>query len=111
MRSGFGLSLGSSAAKGAVAGATIDLLTGFTSLGMATFIGGAIGTGIDGANRLKQYIKAQSDDDETTQVATESLCFLARRACLLGQDLAKRGHAAVQPLTSQTDLASPLIHD
>lgn len=103
-----GVRLGSSAAKGAAAGATIDLVTGFTSLGMATLIGGVIGTGIDGANRLKKYIEEKVDDNAATQVAMESLCFLARRACLLVQDLAGRGHAAVHPVITHKELGVQL---
>ena len=30
----------------------------------------------------------------------DSLCFLARRACLLVHDLVRRGHAAMQPVAS-----------
>ena len=45
---------------------------------------------------------------ETTQVAMESLCFLTRRACLLVRDLARRGHAAIQPITPHKQLAEPL---
>jgi len=103
-----GLSLGSSAVKGAAAGAAIDLVTGFTSLGLATLIGGAIGAGIDGAGRLKQYFTMNSDNTETTQAAMQSLCFLARRACLLVRDLASRGHAATQPVVSSKELTEPL---
>lgn len=103
-----GLSLGSSAVKGAAAGAAVDLFTGFTSLGVATLIGGAIGAGIDGAGRLKNYFTTSADRTETTQVAMESLCFLARRACLLVRDLACRGHAATQPVVSPGELADPL---
>ena len=103
-----GLSLGSSAAKGAAAGAAVDLLTGFTSLGLATLIGGAIGAGIDGANRLKQFVTTSQDASSATQVAMESLCFLARRACLLVRDLSCRGHAAMQPLASPEELTAAL---
>ena len=103
-----GLSLGSSAAKGAAAGAAIDLVTGFTSLGLATLIGGVIGAGIDGAGRLKRYFTMNPDKTETTQAAMQSLCFLARRACLLVRDLASRGHAATQPVVSRKELADPL---
>ena len=108
---GLGLSLGGSAAKGAAAGAAVDLVTGFTSLGLATLIGGAIGAGIDGANRIRQYFNSQPDATETTQVAMESLSYLARRACLLVRDLASRGHAAVQPLLSQKNLADHLLNE
>ncbi|MBF8270740.1 MAG: hypothetical protein HW386_2449 [Gammaproteobacteria bacterium] len=106
-----GLSLGSSAAKGAAAGAAVDLVTGFTSLGLATIIGGAIGAGIDGVNRIRQYFTSRPDAIETTQVAMESLSYLARRACLLVRDLASRGHAAVQPLLSQKNLADRLLNE
>ena len=106
-----GLSLGSSAVKGAAAGAAIDLVTGFTSLGLATLIGGVIGAGIDGAGRIKEYFKTSENSTDTTQVAVESLCFLARRACLLVRDLACRGHAATQPLVSHNELANPLLEE
>ena len=106
--SGLGLSLGSSAVKGAAAGAAIDLVTGFTSLGLATLVGGVIGAGIDGADRLKEYFTTSGDRTETTQADMESLIFLARRACLLVRDLACRGHAATQPVGSHKELADPL---
>lgn len=105
---GLGLSLSGSALKGATAGAAVDLVTGFTSLGLATVIGGVIGAGIDGVGRIKQYITGKEGRVDTTQVAVESLGFLARRACLLVRDLIRRGHAAVQPVVSHAELADRL---
>ena len=103
-----GISLGSSAAKGAAAGAAIDLVTGFTSLGAATLIGGIIGSGIDTVNRLKKFMDSGDSEKETALVSIESLCYLSRRACLLVRYLCARGHAAVHPLSLQQDLKKPL---
>lgn len=95
-----GLGLGGSAAKGAAAGAAVDLLTGFTSLGTATLVGGAIGAVLDGANRLRRYFGSRDEDRLAMQLDAATLRFLARRACLLVRNLARRGHAAMQPEVS-----------
>lgn len=101
-----GLGLGGAAAKGAAAGAAIDLVTGFTSLGTATLVGGAVGALLDGANRVRRFFGSRHEDQHATQLDAATLRFLARRACLLARHLAYRGHAAMQPLT--TDWSEPL---
>ncbi len=93
-----GLSLAGSAAKGAVVGAGIDLMTGFTSLGTATLIGGAVGAGIDAATRAGRELRDRFTGERYERVATATLTLLARRACVLVRDLQRRGHAAMRPL-------------
>jgi GTPase Era involved in 16S rRNA processing len=106
-----GLSLGGSAAKGAAAGAAVDLVTGVTTLGMATLIGGVIGAGINGANRIRNYLRYRPGAGASAQVGLEGLCHLARRACLLVRDLARRGHAAVRPVATVNPIAVRLIEE
>jgi hypothetical protein len=101
-----GLGLGGAAAKGAAAGAAIDLVTGYTSLGAATLLGGAIGALLDGANRVRRYLGSRDEDQRATQLDAATLRFLARRACLLVRHLAYRGHAAMQPVSA--DWSEPL---
>jgi len=105
---GLGLSLGSSAAKGAAAGVAVDLMTGFTSLGAATAIGGAIGAGLDGLNRLRRFAGAPAEQSRLSLVPLETLVFLARRACRLTTLLARRGHAATEALAPPADLSERL---
>lgn len=103
-----GLSLAGSAAKGAVVGAGIDLMTGFTTLGTASLIGGAVGAGLDAASRAGRELRERLAGERHERVAASTLMLLARRACLLARDLARRGHAAVRPLTGPATLATPL---
>jgi len=102
-----GLGVGGAAVTGAAAGATIDLVTGFTSLGLASAIGGAVGAGIDGLDRLRRYALTRGGAGRR-EVGEATLKFLARRACRLVGDLAQRGHAAVTPLEAATDLTVPI---
>ncbi len=103
-----GLGLGSAAAKGAAAGAALDLMTGFTSLGAATVIGGAVGVAIDAGRRLQRYVEREPDDTTTTRISDDTLLFLARRACRLVAELLQRGHAATRPIDALPDLGTPL---
>lgn len=101
-----GISLGTSAAKGAAAGAVIDALTAFHSLGAATLIGGALGAGVDAVSRLARHLRDGGVDYAQIDEATG--LFMARRAVQLVRDLRKRGHAATTPLAARTQLATPL---
>lgn len=103
-----GLGLGTSAAKGAAAGAVVDALTAFHSLGAATLIGGALGAGLDVASRLGRHARERWRGERYEQLDEAAARFIARRAVLLVQDLACRGHAAMTPLAARTELAKPL---
>lgn len=101
-----GISLGTSAAKGAAAGAVIDALTAFHSLGAATLIGGALGVGVDAMSRLARHLREGGVDYAQIDEATG--LFIARRAVQLVRDLRRRGHAATSPLAARTQLSTPL---
>jgi len=103
-----GLGLGTSAAKGAAAGAVVDALTAFHSLGAATLIGGALGAGLDAASRLGRHARERWRGERHEQLDEAAARFIARRAVLLVQDLACRGHAAMTPLAARTELGKPL---
>ncbi|HMM78215.1 MAG TPA: GTPase/DUF3482 domain-containing protein [Gammaproteobacteria bacterium] len=101
-----GFSLGTSAAKGAAAGALVDALTAFHSLGAATAIGGALGAGVDAVSRLVRRLREGGVDYAQIDAATAR--FIARRAVLLVRELSRRGHAAQTPLAARAELAAPL---
>lgn len=90
----FGLNAGTTALKGAAAGAGIDLMVGGMSLGAATLLGAALGAGWATARRYQQELTAALrghrwlcvDDD------TVSLLYLRQRRLL--HTLTQRGHAA-----------------
>ena len=101
-----GIGLSTSAAKGAAAGAVIDALTAFHSLGAATLIGGALGAGLDAATRLARHLREGGID--YAQIDAATALFIARRAVQLVRDLERRGHAAQTPLAARTQLSTPL---
>ncbi len=104
----FGLNAGATALKGAAAGAGIDLMVGGMSLGAATMLGAALGTGWAAARRYQQELKAALrghrwlcvDDD------TVSLLFLRNRKLL--HSLTQRGHAAQDKLQVMNDIQKTL---
>lgn len=103
-----GLALGGSAARGAAAGAVVDALTAFHSLGTATLVGGAVGAGLDAATRLGRLARERWRGVRFERLDEPSAVFIARRAVLLVQDLLRRGHAATVPLAARSRLAQPL---
>lgn len=103
-----GLSLGTSAAKGAAAGAVVDALTAFHSLGAATLIGGAIGAGLDAASRVGRHLQDRLGAERYEQIDEATALFIARRAVMLVHDLTRRGHAAQSPVAARTQLATAL---
>ncbi len=91
----YGLDIGSSALKGAAAGAGIDLMVGGLSLGAASLLGALAGTGWSTFRRYGKEIQAKikgtswlCSDDNTLQI----LYF--RQQQLLNK-LMHRGHAAL----------------
>jgi len=103
-----GLSLGTSAAKGVAAGAVVDALTAFHSLGAATLIGGVLGAGLDAATRLGRHVQDRLGGERFEQIDEATALFIARRAVMLVHDLTRRGHAAQTPVAARTQLATAL---
>ncbi len=99
----YGLDLGSAAAKGAAAGAGIDLMVGGMSLGAASALGALAGAGWSTFKRYGDEIKA-TVKGTTWQCADEStLRVLYLRQKHLLKKLMHRGHAAQD--TVQVDQA------
>lgn len=102
----YGLDIGSSALKGAAAGAGIDLMVGGLSLGAASLLGALAGTGWSTFRRYGKEIQAKiqgtswlCSDDNTLQI------LYLRQQQLLNK-LMHRGHAAVH--VEQVDSPSAL---
>ncbi|CAM5205443.1 G domain-containing protein OS=Castellaniella defragrans OX=75697 GN=HNR28_002181 PE=4 SV=1 [Castellaniella defragrans] len=94
----FGIQVGKGLATGAMAGATIDVLTGGLSLGAAALIGAAIGGTWQGANRWgKRFMNRMAGHTEIT-VDDAVLHLLSLRQLALIRALESRGHAAMQPI-------------
>lgn len=91
----YGLDVGSSALKGAAAGAGIDLMVGGLSLGAASALGAIAGAGWSTARRYGQEIKAMMDGTEWLCVDENTLSVLYLRQRQLLEKLMHRGHAAV----------------
>lgn len=99
----YGLDVGSAAAKGAAAGAGIDLVVGGMSLGAATALGAIAGAGWSTFKRYGDEIKA-SVKGAKWQCADEiTLKVLYLRQKQLLKKLMHRGHAAQE--TVQVDKA------
>jgi len=94
----FGIQVGKGLATGAMAGATIDVLTGGLSLGAAALIGAAIGGTWQGANRWgKRLMNRMAGHTEIT-VDDAVLQLLGLRQLALVRALESRGHAAMRPI-------------
>ena len=103
-----GLELALAAAKGAAYGVVIDIATLGHTLGLGALLGGVIGAGVDAATRFNGQLRDAWTGQRYAQLAPTAALFLARRACVLAGDLARRGHAAVSPLAARTALARAL---
>lgn len=95
----FSLNAGSSALKGAAAGAGLDLMTGGLSLGVATLLGAALGAGYSTAKRYGKDISARllKNDWACADDLTVELVYL--RGQYLLRHLLHRGHASQHTLT------------
>ncbi len=103
-----GLGLGLAAAKGAAFGVVVDLATLGHTLGLGALLGGVLGAGVDAVARFNGQWRDTWAGRRYTHLAPAVALFLARRACVLAGDLARRGHAAVSPLAAHTALAQAL---
>ncbi len=99
----YGLDVGSAAAKGAAAGAGIDLMVGGMSLGAASALGALAGAGWSTFKRYGDEIKATVKGAKWQCADEVTLQILYLRQKLLLKKLMHRGHAAQE--TVQVDKA------
>lgn len=90
----YGLDVGSAAAKGAAAGAGIDLMVGGLSLGAASALGALAGAGWSTFKRYGDEIKASVRGTQWLCVDENTLQVLYLRQKKLLEKLMHRGHAA-----------------
>ncbi|WP_256250619.1 GTPase/DUF3482 domain-containing protein [Nitrosomonas sp. Nm51] len=90
----YGLDVGSAAAKGAAAGAGIDLMVGGLSLGAASALGALAGAGWSTFKRYGDEIKASVRGTQWLCVDDATLQVLYLRQKQLLEKLMHRGHAA-----------------
>ncbi len=100
-----GLSLGKGAVVGAMAGAAVDLLSAGLTLGTGTLIGAGAGSLWQGVGRWGSSLKAQMRGHVRWRVTVEVLKVLAVRNLQLIHALERRGHAAEQPIVSQSPVS------
>src|SRR5690625_2037317 len=93
-----GIELSKGVAAGAVAGLTIDALTGGLSLGAAPVIGATTGGLWQGARKFGRQLLGQARGYQDLVVDTPVLCLLALRQLHLLNALCHRGHAAINPI-------------
>ncbi|MEY3122526.1 MAG: hypothetical protein RI993_1351 [Pseudomonadota bacterium] len=91
----YGLDMGSSALKGAAAGAGIDLMVGGLSLGAASLLGALAGTGWSTFRRYGKEIQAKIQGTSWLCVDDNTLQILYLRQWQLLNKLMHRGHAAM----------------
>lgn len=94
----YGLDLGSAAAKGAAAGAGIDLMVGGMSLGAASALGAIAGAGWSTFKRYGDEIKATVKGTQWQCADETTLQVLYLRQKHLLKKLMHRGHAAQDTL-------------
>ena len=103
----YGLDVGSAAAKGAAAGAGIDLMVGGLSLGAASALGALAGAGWSTFRRYGDEIKAKLQGAKWLCVDENTLQILYLRQKQLLEKIMHRGHAANVALqiddTTKTD--------
>ncbi|MBV6272689.1 GTPase/DUF3482 domain-containing protein [Alcaligenaceae bacterium CGII-47] len=98
----FGIQLGKGMATGAVAGATIDAMTGGLSLGAATLIGAAAGGLWQGTNQWGKRLMGRLAGHLEITIDDPVLDLLALRQLALIRALEQRGHAALTPIDPGT---------
>ncbi|MDT8363220.1 MAG: DUF3482 domain-containing protein [Nitrosomonas sp.] len=104
----YGLDVGSSALKGAAAGAGIDLMVGGLSLGAASLLGALAGTGWSTFRRYGKEIQAKIQGTSWLCADENTLQILYRRQQQLLNKLMHRGHAATH--VEQVDSSSAPEH-
>jgi hypothetical protein len=103
----FGIQIGKGLATGAMAGATIDVLTGGLSLGAAALIGAAIGGTWQGANQWGKRLMSRLAGFTEMTVDDPVLNLLGLRQLALVRALELRGHAAMRPIEGDLTPAAP----
>jgi len=98
----YGLDIGSAAAKGAAAGAGIDLMVGGLSLGAASALGALAGAGWSTFRRYGDEIKAKLQGAKWLCVDDNTLQVLYLRQKQLLEKLMHRGHAAYDAVKVDT---------
>lgn len=98
----YGLDIGSNAAKGAAAGAGIDLMVGGLSLGAASALGAIAGAGWSTFRRYGKEIKAAVQGTQWLCADENTLQILYMRQQQLLEKLMHRGHAAIQAVEVET---------
>lgn len=105
----FGIQVGKGMATGAMAGASLDILTGGLSLGAATLLGAAIGGVWQGAGQWGRRLANRLSGHTEMTVDDPVLDLLGLRQLALVRALECRGHAAMEPIDSEVlaRIASP----
>ena len=98
----YGLDVGSAAAKGAAAGAGIDLMVGGMSLGAASALGALAGAGWSTFRRYGDEIKAKIQGTKWLCADENTLQVLYLRQKQLLEKLMHRGHAASDTMQVDT---------
>lgn len=93
-----GLHLGKGMAAGAIAGATVDVLSAGLSLGTGALIGAAAGGAWQGIERWGSRLIGQLTGKRELSVDDNILALLLTRQLYLLAALERRGHAATAPL-------------
>lgn len=99
-----GLHVGKGMAAGAMAGVTVDLFTGGLSLGAAALVGATAGGLWQGAERVGKRLWGRLQGYQELSVDDSVLRLLALRQLSLVDALERRGHAALGPITVNTEL-------
>lgn len=102
----FGIQLSKGAATGAMAGLTIDALLGGLSLGSAALIGALAGGSWQGINKWGKRIAGRITGQLELSIDEPVLNLLGLRQLLLIQALEQRGHAAIEPIKNLADSLS-----
>lgn len=89
-----GISLGKGVAAGAMAGATVDIITGGLSLGAGTLVGGLVGGIWQGAEKVGNRLLGMIQGYRELTVDDPVLRLLTMRGLRLMDALERRGHAA-----------------
>lgn len=95
----FGIEVSKGIATGAMAGLTIDAMTGGMSLGSATLIGAIAGGSWQGINKWGKKLANYFSGVIEISIDAPVLELLAVRQLALVQALEHRGHAAIKPIT------------
>ncbi|MFA7438143.1 GTPase/DUF3482 domain-containing protein [Castellaniella sp.] len=98
----FGIHVGKGMATGAVAGATVDVLTGGLSLGAATLLGAALGGTWQGAGQWGRRLMSRLSGRREMTLDDPVLQLLGIRQLALLRALEQRGHAASQTIAPDT---------